>query len=97
MATVTTQLQPAVLASNGHADSPFLWSKSSLANPPDTSFSLVPLPPAREPVSEVLDKDKGTPDNHVTRDSRLIRLTGVHPFNAEAPLTDLYREGRHSR
>jgi nitrate reductase (NAD(P)H) len=41
----------------------------------------------------VLDIDKNTPDAHVPRDSRLIRLTGVHPFNVEAPLTDLFDEG----
>ncbi|KAL2153099.1 hypothetical protein VTH82DRAFT_4254 [Thermothelomyces myriococcoides] len=36
---------------------------------------------------------RSTPDNHVARDPRLIRLTGVHPFNVEAPLTDLFDEG----
>jgi nitrate reductase (NAD(P)H) len=34
-----------------------------------------------------------TPDKHVERDPRLIRLTGLHPFNVEAPLSDLYNEG----
>ncbi|KAJ5135396.1 Eukaryotic molybdopterin oxidoreductase [Penicillium bovifimosum] len=42
---------------------------------------------------EILDVDKGTPDEHVPRDPRLIRLTGVHPFNVEPPLTALYNEG----
>ena len=51
-----------------------------------------PLPPPNPPV-QVLDVDKNTPDNHVERDSRLIRLTGVHPFNCEAPLSDLFNEG----
>ncbi|EGG10841.1 uncharacterized protein MELLADRAFT_33600 [Melampsora larici-populina 98AG31] len=37
--------------------------------------------------------DKGTPDAWVKRDERLIRLTGRHPFNCEAPLTDLYDAG----
>jgi nitrate reductase (NAD(P)H) len=41
----------------------------------------------------VLAEDLKTPDNHVERDPRLIRLTGVHPFNVEAPLTDLFDEG----
>lgn len=53
----------------------------------------IPLPPRHSGVSAVLYKDKDTPDNHVPRDSRLIRLTGVHPFNAEAPLTPLYSDG----
>jgi nitrate reductase (NAD(P)H) len=51
------------------------------------------LPPPRSKAVEVLDIDKNTPDAHVPRDSRLIRLTGVHPFNVEAPLTDLFDEG----
>jgi nitrate reductase (NAD(P)H) len=54
----------------------------------------LPVPPeSKEPV-EILELDKDTPDSHVPRDSRLIRLTGVHPFNVEAPLTALYDEGR---
>lgn len=51
-----------------------------------------PLPPRCAP-KQVLTEDLKTPDRHVERDSRLIRLTGVHPFNVEAPLTDLYDEG----
>ncbi|KAK0624452.1 Nitrate reductase (NADPH) [Lasiodiplodia hormozganensis] len=69
-------------------------------SPPETIYgesstpALVefPLPPPRKPV-QVLDADKKTPDAHVPRDPRLIRLTGVHPFNVEAPLSDLYNEG----
>jgi nitrate reductase (NAD(P)H) len=52
-----------------------------------------PLPAPRVPATKVLDVDKTTPDHHVPRDPRLIRLTGVHPFNVEAPLTDLFNEG----
>jgi nitrate reductase (NAD(P)H) len=51
-----------------------------------------PLPPVA-PSVQILDLDKATPDAHVPRDPRLIRLTGVHPFNVEAPLKDLYDEG----
>jgi nitrate reductase (NAD(P)H) len=51
------------------------------------------LPPTSTPPTSVLDVDKPTPDAHVPRDPRLIRLTGVHPFNVEAPLTDLFNEG----
>jgi len=51
------------------------------------------LPPSVKP--EVLDIDVGTPDAHVPRDPRLIRLTGVHPFNVEAPLSALYDSGVH--
>lgn len=40
-----------------------------------------------------MDEDKKTPDSHVPRDARLIRLTGVHPFNVEPPLSDLFNDG----
>jgi len=52
-----------------------------------------PLPPPTKPPVEVLEVDKKTPDSHVPRDPRLIRLTGVHPFNVEAPLSELFNEG----
>ena len=32
-------------------------------------------------------RDKGTPDEWVPRDGRLVRLTGRHPFNVEPPLS----------
>jgi nitrate reductase (NAD(P)H) len=51
------------------------------------------LPPPTTVPTQTLDVDKPTPDAHVPRDPRLIRLTGVHPFNVEAPLTDLFNEG----
>ncbi|KJZ78098.1 Nitrate reductase [Hirsutella minnesotensis 3608] len=54
--------------------------------------SAYSLPPPLSSTS-VLPEDLQTPDHHVPRDSRLIRLTGVHPFNVEAPLKDLYDEG----
>jgi nitrate reductase (NAD(P)H) len=53
----------------------------------------IPLPPPSKNPVDILDVDKGTPDDHVPRDPRLIRLTGVHPFNVEPPLTALYKEG----
>lgn len=53
----------------------------------------IPLPPPTEVPTQVLDQDKKTPDAHVARDPRLIRLTGVHPFNVEAPLSALFNEG----
>ncbi|KAK4631222.1 Nitrate reductase [NADPH] [Fulvia fulva] len=52
-----------------------------------------PLPPSTEEPTAVLDQDKKTPDGWLPRDPRLIRLTGVHPFNVEAPLSDLYDQG----
>lgn len=56
-------------------------------------FLQFPLPPPTTVPSKVLDIDLPTPDSHVPRDPRLIRLTGTHPFNVEAPLTDLFNEG----
>lgn len=41
----------------------------------------------------MLPEDLRTPDKHVPRDPRLLRLTGVHPFNVEPPLTELWNEG----
>jgi nitrate reductase (NAD(P)H) len=52
-----------------------------------------PLPPPSSAPADILAVDLKTPDNHVARDPRLIRLTGVHPFNVEAPLSALYNEG----
>src|SRR5205814_170963 len=51
-----------------------------------------PLPPPSKPPTEVLQIDRTTPDCWLPRDPRLIRLTGVHPFNVEAPLSALYDE-----
>lgn len=59
----------------------------------DGEYSDIPLPPPTVVPTEVLDIDKNTPDCLVPRDPRLIRLTGVHPFNVEAPLTALFDEG----
>jgi nitrate reductase (NAD(P)H) len=53
----------------------------------------IPLPPPSNAPTKVLSIDRDTPDHHVPRDPRLIRLTGVHPFNTEAPLTALFNEG----
>ncbi|GAB7332409.1 hypothetical protein MBLNU13_g04219t1 [Cladosporium sp. NU13] len=52
-----------------------------------------PLPQPTTVPTDVLEIDKKTPDGWLPRDPRLIRLTGVHPFNSEAPLSDLYNEG----
>lgn len=45
------------------------------------------------PLTRILDIDSKTKDSHVARDERLLRLTGTHPFNCEAPLTLLYDQG----
>jgi len=53
----------------------------------------IPMPPPSETLTKILDIDANTPDFHVPRDPRLVRLTGVHPFNVEAPLRALFDEG----
>lgn len=58
--------------------------------------SKIPLPPPSTAPTEVLGIDRETLDSHVPRDPRLIRLTGVHPFNSEPPLTALYDEGEEN-
>ena len=67
-------------------------AKSSSPGSSSQILSSLPQVPNR-PTVGVLDVDKNTPDRHVPRDNRLIRLTGVHPFNVEAPLSELYNEG----
>ena len=52
-----------------------------------------PLPPPSNVPTDVLDIDLKTLDSHVPRDPRLIRLTGTHPLNVEAPLSALFAEG----
>ncbi|WCJ44582.1 Nitrate reductase [NADH] [Euphorbia peplus] len=38
-------------------------------------------------------RDEGTADNWIERNPAMIRLTGKHPFNSEAPLTRLMHHG----
>jgi len=53
----------------------------------------LPLVPRSVEPTEVLAVDAASPDKHVKRDPRLIRLTGNHPFNCEAPFTTLFEAG----
>ncbi|KIX04139.1 uncharacterized protein Z518_07693 [Rhinocladiella mackenziei CBS 650.93] len=59
----------------------------------DNEHVEIPFPPPTTMPTGTLEIDLKTPDSHVPRDPRLIRLTGVHPFNVEAPLTELFNEG----
>jgi len=67
-------------------------SDSSSVISEDDCGGLPPVPRSVEPA-EVLAVDANSPDKHVKRDPRLIRLTGNHPFNCEAPLTTLFEAG----
>lgn len=68
-------------------------SSDVTSEPVDEGPRPYPLPPRSKPDNTVLSEDLKTPDSHVVRDPRLIRLTGVHPFNVEAPLDALFDEG----
>ena len=58
------------------------YCKDTLA---DASFQEVP---------RVIDpKDQDTPDEWIPRHPDLVRLTGRHPFNCEAPLKQLFAKG----
>lgn len=85
MATTTTQITVSKL--------PTKASQGKFHDLPTPEECDIPLPPLSVYPADVLDIDKNTPDSHVPRDPRLIRLTGVHPFNVEPPLTTLYDEG----
>lgn len=50
-------------------------------------------PPPTIIPTQILNVDQKTPDCHVPRDPRLIRLTANHPLNCEAPLSALFGEG----
>jgi nitrate reductase (NAD(P)H) len=75
------------------SDTVSIESSETLKTQEISSQLSIPLPPPTLPQLEVLPQDKDTPDRHVPRDPRLIRLTGIHPFNVEAPLSALYDEG----
>jgi nitrate reductase (NAD(P)H) len=65
---------------------------SSLSS--DGENGCLPLPPQSIEPKEILPVDLNSPDKHVARDPRLIRLTGNHPFNCEAPLSILFEAGK---
>ncbi|KXJ87251.1 nitrate reductase [Microdochium bolleyi] len=52
----------------------------------------LPRIPKTQPV-QPLSLDGQNPDNWVPRDERMVRLTGKHPFNSEAPLSALFNNG----
>ncbi|PWZ01233.1 putative nitrate reductase [Testicularia cyperi] len=54
--------------------------------------SRLPVVPRTE-QNDHLTSDSSTPDKWITRDDRLIRLTGKHPFNVEPPLSVLFQKG----
>ncbi len=79
--------------SSGDNDDERMDNTSLVSRRPSSPEPLYPLPPPSKLPTEILKEDLKTPDNHVSRDPRLIRLTGIHPFNTEAPLSTLFDEG----
>ncbi|CAO1613678.1 unnamed protein product [Sympodiomycopsis kandeliae] len=55
----------------------------------DETFPALP----KQPAISKLAIDAGTPDAWIERDERMIRLTGKHPYNCEAPLDALWKAG----
>ncbi|KAF8805919.1 nitrate reductase [Phlegmacium glaucopus] len=53
----------------------------------------LPLVPNMKASVGIDTPDIGTPDAWIPRDPKLVRLTGKHPFNAEAKLRELYAQG----
>ena len=51
------------------------------------------LLPKDHVVTEIDDKDKGSPDDWIPRHPELIRLTGKHPLNCEPPIGKLLDQG----
>lgn len=89
MATVT-QVQTDASVSKLY---PLKTGQITVEELPAPTLPDVPLPPPSKNPTQILNVDQGTPDEHVPRDPRLLRLTGVHPFNVEPPLTTLFKEG----
>ncbi|KAF8430397.1 hypothetical protein EV426DRAFT_556759 [Tirmania nivea] len=71
----------------------FQSRKGSISEEKPLEPYAFPLPPPSSIPTKTHELDVDTPDAHVKRDARLIRLTGIHPFNVEAPLTDLFNSG----
>ena len=69
------------------------WDSDSSSISSDEDGGSIPLPLVSIIPKEILPVDLNSPDKHVARDPRLIRLTGNHPFNSEAPLTELFDAG----
>ncbi|KAH0492035.1 hypothetical protein TgHK011_007002 [Trichoderma gracile] len=66
--------------------------KALLDDASSSGFTSLPPIPKTEHI-EPLESDAQTPDNWIARDDRMIRLTGKHPCNVEAPLSALFNAG----
>ena len=55
--------------------------------------SLPTIPDPQIPSTTDEAQDGNSPDHWVKRDTRMVRLTGKHPFNAEARIENLFDQG----
>lgn len=63
-------------------------------DPSESCHDISSLPPVpKTEAVQPLSTDSQTPDHWIPRDSRMIRLTGKHPCNVEAPLSALFNAG----
>ncbi|KAG2156769.1 uncharacterized protein EDB93DRAFT_1307360 [Suillus bovinus] len=53
----------------------------------------LPQLPINATPTDVAEQDLETPDKWINRNPELVRLTGKHPFNCEAPLDALFESG----
>lgn len=51
------------------------------------------LLPKTHLVTDIDDRDKGSPDDWIPRHPDLVRLTGKHPFNCEPPIGQMLDQG----
>ncbi|XAR62622.1 Nitrate reductase (NADH) [Bertholletia excelsa] len=73
---------------------PVIFDDSSSEDEAENDYEDAISKSKMELEPSVLDsRDEGTADNWVERNSSMIRLTGKHPFNSEAPLTRLMNHG----
>ncbi|KAL0480060.1 nitrate reductase [Acrasis kona] len=52
----------------------------------DEILSKPHLSTKHDKINEVIDEERETPDSWIERDKDLIRVTGLHPLNAETPM-----------
>ncbi|KAI0358058.1 hypothetical protein OH77DRAFT_1502602 [Trametes cingulata] len=60
---------------------------------PKGELKLLDVNALQQLESRLSIDDQSTPDSWIPRSSELLRLTGKHPFNAEADLTSLFDAG----
>ena len=73
---------------------PILQSEEPESFEPRSHYdeNILPCIPASDYTTH-LETNSQTPDAWIGRDTRMIRLTGQHPYNVEAPLSDLFGQG----